>query len=609
MGLNMKKARLLIIGLLMVFIGSFFAGMVQSQWGKVKVEEIQIAAFDGSTISALLFIPQNATKDTPAPAMVTVHGYLNQKEAQSNFSVEFARRGYVVLEMDMSGHGSSEQIAGDMTRGVGDALKYVHTLSFVDKENVGIEGHSMGGWSSVTAAVQNKELVRTLFVIGSAQGNLEMGNVLGAPAIPDDAKFNYGVIFAKYDEFVGLNYFQAKAEDFVKSPTLMQPFRTDQPVELEKLYGSFEDGTARIAYMTDTSHVGEHQSQAAIAHLMNFVNQSSPAPMQLADNDQVWQWKELFTAILYIGLIVFMLGTAVFLFQTSWFGSIKQQITASKPLKPIVLIGMWIFMVAIVAFTFLPVKTWGINKYLAAWQPGNPFSQVYSNTTIVFLGMLQVIFLALFLIWHFVQGKKQGETTISYGLSTNSQRSTFSIGYIGRAFMFSLVTVGCGYLLLELVHSLFLVDARWWMFTIRTMNAERLLLSLVYFVPFLIIFAANNFITFGWLRLKDFGSERKNIAIGSSITFLINTLGLIILIVIQLIAVRTTGTVAFASGTFDQLLIVLSYGFLPLMAVLAIFSTYSYRKTGNIYLGSLISSMITTWFIVCYQPIGMPFYL
>jgi hypothetical protein len=52
-----------------------------------------------------------------------VHGYLNQKETQSKFSLELARRVYVVLELDMYGHGSSEQIVGDMSRGVNTAIQ------------------------------------------------------------------------------------------------------------------------------------------------------------------------------------------------------------------------------------------------------------------------------------------------------------------------------------------------------------------------------------------------------------------------------------------------------------------------------------------------------
>lgn len=40
-----------------------------------------------------LYIPQNATKDTPAPGVVTIEGWYNNKEMQELYSIELARRG------------------------------------------------------------------------------------------------------------------------------------------------------------------------------------------------------------------------------------------------------------------------------------------------------------------------------------------------------------------------------------------------------------------------------------------------------------------------------------------------------------------------------------
>lgn len=604
------KNKLWLIGLIMVLLGGFFANLVQTQSGNIKVEEVTFAASDGSQLSALLYLPKNATEKTPAPAMITVHGYLNQKETQSNFSIEFARRGYAVLELDLSGHGSSEQIEGDMSRGVNDALNYVESLAFVDKDNIGLEGHSMGGWSVVTAAAENYEQLRTLVVIGSAQGNLELGNALGAPAIPEDAALNYAVIFSKYDEFVGINYFVKKAEDFVTASNLMEPFGTDEPVVLEQLYGDFEDGSARMAFMPNTSHVGEHQSHEVIADVMDFVNQSSPAPIQLDSSDQVWQYKEVSTAAAYIGLILFMFGLLSRLLQDVHFSSVVQTSTSRPaPRKPLVLGIVYALMIALCGFTFLPINSWATNKWLATWTPSNPFAQAFTGTTIFYLGILQLAALAMFLIWKFVFAKKETDGIFELGLSTNVSKKEFSFRYIAKAACLAILTVACTYLLLCVVHTLFLTDVRWWFFSIRTMNRARLGQFLLYFIPFLLIFGVNNFISFGWLRLKDFGSERKNIVVGSIAHFLVNALGIIIVIAIQLIGVRVNGYVPFASGTFDQLLIVLSYGFIPLLAIIAVFSTYCYNKTRNIYTGSFISALVATWLIVCYQPIGMPFYL
>ena len=55
----------------------------------------------------------NATAETPAPAVVTVHGWYNANGFQDLFNIELARRGYVVLSPDMIGHGDSEILDWD----------------------------------------------------------------------------------------------------------------------------------------------------------------------------------------------------------------------------------------------------------------------------------------------------------------------------------------------------------------------------------------------------------------------------------------------------------------------------------------------------------------
>ena len=66
-----------------------------------------VAGKGGLTQSGLLYIPSTATAARPAPAVLASHGYINTREMQSPFAIELARRGFVVLAMDMEGHGYS----------------------------------------------------------------------------------------------------------------------------------------------------------------------------------------------------------------------------------------------------------------------------------------------------------------------------------------------------------------------------------------------------------------------------------------------------------------------------------------------------------------------
>lgn len=595
----MKNAKILILGLMLALLGSIAASLIQSDLGDVTVTDISIAAHNGETISALMYLPPNATEETPAPAVINVHGYVNQKEVMSNFSIEFARRGYVVIAMDISGHGGTGVIENDGSRGVSDALKYVHTLPFVDSNHIGLVGHSMGGWSSVTAAVNHPELVRTLIVAGSAQGGHEVGFMLGAPTIPEDAHFNFGVEFGKYDEFVAINYFdQERAVNFVESHWLMAPFGTSDPVALDQIYGDFSNGTGRMATQSPKTHAGVHQSSVAIANVLKTLDLSSPAPIKRNKSDQIWPYKEVATSIAYLGSLLFMLGMATQLFRTSMFQGLIQPIPTTQPMHPTLYFGFAGLIIATVALLMVPLQMTAMQVF----GTNGLFPMLFANTSIIFFGTVQLIFLALFVVYRLIRRSESSNFWVTHGLSTNSAIAEFDWRYIGKAFGLSLFAVTAGYLLVTTVYQTLHVDMRWWMLLIRPMESHRFLSALVYLVPLTAIFLVNGFLAFGWLRLREFGGNIKTGIIWSCALFLVNASGIAIIIGIQMFSLYTYGKPYFGEVGYDTLMVILGNGFIPLLAVTSMVSTLCFQKTGNIYTGAFLSGMLATWMIACYQP-------
>lgn len=380
----------------------------------------------------------------------------------------------------------------------------------------------------------------------------------------------------------------------------MEPFHTTEPVTLGKVYGSFSDGTGRIAYQNQSTHPGEHESRDVVSKVLSIVSMASPAPHPLDAGNQVWPVKEGATAVIFIGLIVFMLGAASILLRSPQFAGITQEIRSYTPLKP----GIWaivaIVVVAVNALTMLPIQNWATS----AIPTSGIFKQLFVNAGAVWFLIVQAILVILFIIWHQLQGKAEGRTLASYGLYTDAESSSFRWGYIGRALLFSFATVGSGYLLLALVQELFKVDARWWILTIRVESPERFYLFLAYLIPFVIVFLCSGLISFGWMKLKDFGSEAKNMVVWSCANIAVNLLGIVIIVAIQLLTLYGTGTVAFGSHTYDQLLVIAAYGLIPLIAITSIFSTYLYRKTGSIYTGAFTAAIFVTWYLTSFQAIS-----
>src|SRR6185437_12730543 len=102
-----KRLGLFLLGWALVVAGALFAHLVQT------------AGDVGVTFSALLYEPAAATPQHPAPAVLVSHGFINTREMQSPFAIELARRGFVVLAMDMEGHGYS---GGSVKLGPGQDL-------------------------------------------------------------------------------------------------------------------------------------------------------------------------------------------------------------------------------------------------------------------------------------------------------------------------------------------------------------------------------------------------------------------------------------------------------------------------------------------------------
>ena len=103
----------LCISLLMMLLGGFMASMIQSNFGKVRVEKFKLPTGESYYLTGLLLIPPNATADNPVPLIITCHGSYNTKEMQDQNFVEWSRRGYAVIAMDAYDHGTSSLAYGN----------------------------------------------------------------------------------------------------------------------------------------------------------------------------------------------------------------------------------------------------------------------------------------------------------------------------------------------------------------------------------------------------------------------------------------------------------------------------------------------------------------
>jgi dienelactone hydrolase len=555
---------LAVVGALVMLAGGLLAFLVQTAGG-IRVLDVRFAGTGGVAMSALLFIPPNATPKTPAPGVLAVHGYFNSRETQADFAIEFARRGYVVLALDQVGHGYSDPPAFANGFGGPDGLRYLRSLDFVDQDNIGLEGHSMGGWAVVNAASAFPDGYKALVLEGSSTGAPFAQD--GTPEFPR----NIAVVFARYDEFAPVMWGVPAAGAVTDSPKLWKLFGTEGAVEPGRVYGSIQDGTGRILFTPGGTHPWNHLSKTAIGHAVDWFQRTLSGGTPRPPADQIWYWKELGTAIAFVGFVVFLLGLFDVLLRLPYFAPLAALPVAASGSRSI---RWWVALVIgalLPAVTLFPFFQLG-STFLPA---SKLFPQAFTNEIIVWALLNAVLLVGL----SFLPG---------------SPRAQFSSG-AGRSVLLAALTVAVGYVAVVLLYAFFTVDLRYWFIALKPLAARQLPTFLAYLIPFAVFFL---------VALRALHAT-LNVA-GHSVRtqYLVNIVGLaagfVVLLAIQYGVLFSTGSIVSFYMT-DALRTVVAINFVPLMIIVAVISTFAYRRTGSYVPGALICASLVSWYVVVGQ--------
>ncbi|MBU0926595.1 MAG: alpha/beta hydrolase [Spirochaetes bacterium] len=571
-----RDTRLAALGAAVILVAGIVASVVQTDGGDVRVSDLRFAGSGGAIMSALLYAPKSATAKTPAPAILAVHGYINSRETQSGFAIEFARRGYVVLCLDQTGHGYSDSPAFANGFGGPDGLAYLRSLDIVDKDNIGLEGHSMGGWTVLAAAAAMPDAYKSMVLEGSSTG--APFAMEGSPAWPR----NLGVVFSTMDEFSPLMWGVARGKDAPDSPKLKAVFGADSTIEAGRVYGSKSAGTARALFQPKTTHPGDHLSAEAIGYAISWFDSTLEGARPLAASSQTWFWKELATLAAFAGFVVFVLGAGGALLGIPAFAPLAKPLPTPAASKGAALWAGGAIAAAVPVLTFFPFFKLAtkVVKASAFWP------QNITNQIMVWALLNGAISLALFLAWHFASNRKKGGSAEAYGLAIGLRDGL-------KTAALAACSVGAGALLLLASDFLFKIDFRFWVVALKPMSLVQFKAFLAYLVPFTAFFLMSSVATNGQLRpagAKAAGRYLFAICSGAG--------GFLVFLLAQYAPLLAGGTLL---SPAEPLNVIIAVQFLPLLSITSLFSVWFFEKTGRAWAGAFVNGLFVTWYIVAGQ--------
>ena len=448
---------LAMIGLILILAGGLLAHFTQTAGG-IRIQDIRFKGAKGNTMSALLYIPPNATPQIPAPGILAVHGYINSRETQDGFAIEFARRGYVVLDLDQTGHGYSDPPAFANGFGGPDGLAYLRSLEIVDKNNIGLEGHSMGGWTVLAAAAAMPNDYKSMVLEGSSTGKPFAAE--GTASWPR----NVALVFAQYEEFSTLMWGVDLARDVTQSPKLWALFGTQGAVEPGKVYGDIARGTARVLYAPAMTHPAEHISHEAIGYSLDWFAKTLQGGTPRPADDQIWFRKEIGTLIALVGFVAFLIGAFDGLLEAPMFSRLRLPAVADGTMPPHASAAGRRWTTAFILSAFIPALT-----YYPAFALAGAF---VAPSAFLPQGITNQI-----MVWAVING------LIALALMPFAPKRASRAGIIGPSILIAVASVVVGYAALWLADLAFKIDFRFWIVALKLMSAKQFLIFLIYLGP------------------------------------------------------------------------------------------------------------------------------
>jgi acetyl esterase/lipase len=291
-GTRLKRRAVILVaaGLIVAFAG--ITGVFFTTFPGVTIQRVgfSTAAYESPShrVSGLLLRPDHPIA-SPTPAVVLCHGFLMSKEVYLGVARELARKGIVVLAIDLRGHGGT---GGSNDQGYSEmfdawaAIDYLEGTRGVDGNRIAVAGHSRGGNTAARAGIfRSRDDIRAVAsvycstsveesivhqfgpiddFIGRLWPRMAMSHAFDVNS-PSDLKkreFAEGFTATRPPNFLLVIGSKDELVTLAEERRIIQSATGRASVVAGVRYGDFGDGTARELVVTRDNHLGEAVSPA-----------------------------------------------------------------------------------------------------------------------------------------------------------------------------------------------------------------------------------------------------------------------------------------------------------------------------------------------------------
>lgn len=298
-----KSFALLVAGAIAVLLGTAIAAPLT--FGGIRLKRVSFpnGFIDGKPrVAATLYAPRSLPGERKVPAVVFAHGFTANKDVYLPMCRELARKGVVVLGVDLPGHGGSggtSDIGGtEYTALLAGYDWLVRNVREVDIGKVAAAGHSLGGLSATRAGLSQKperfSAVMAIWCTPDIRESVELlyGSLEKSmlPGLWSLSRYFSKAFDITSDSDLGLRNVKRRVSESAPPNWLLVDGERDQvsSVQLDRrlmcraidsndcvpgvTYGSFEDGTARRLVVTNDDHVFEILSGQVLAAMTDWLD-------------------------------------------------------------------------------------------------------------------------------------------------------------------------------------------------------------------------------------------------------------------------------------------------------------------------------------------------